>query len=52
MTGSHIHRTEFSELIDDTAKEGLTIFWFGDSLRAETFETLIKSLFEDIWASN
>ena len=49
--------TDFKAImeIDDTAKGGLTHIlgtFYRDSLRAQRFQTLLTSLFEDIWVSN
>ena len=41
--------------MDDNAKGGLTQFWeilYRDSLHAQRFQTLITSLFDDIWTLN
>ena len=41
-----------SDVIEDTADGGgLTIFWEHDCLHAQTFETLMILLFEDIYIS-
>ena len=47
--------TSRSGEIDDSAKGGLTQFWehfYRDSFRVQRFQTLITSLFDDIWISN
>ena len=40
--------------MNDSAKGGLAQFWdfYRDSLRAQRFQTLVTSLFEDIWLSH
>ena len=49
LLSCEIHLLSQNRQMDDTAKEGLTLFKNLDSLRSQRFQTLIPLLFEGHW---